>query len=141
MKWIYHFGCDDFDRMSNVNKAAQAAQGHCRDPCPRISREQRSADGTIKWKALQVGDREVGDRLHSGSGPRDPVRLSQVGCALACTFLHPPSRVSTATRKVSGSSVRYGVPPKWWAAKRPITNVVMMGMVSRCSTRQRGTNP
>ena len=28
MKWIYHFGCDDFDQMTNLNKALREKLKH-----------------------------------------------------------------------------------------------------------------
>ena len=28
MKWIYHFGCDDFDQMTNVNKVLKERRWH-----------------------------------------------------------------------------------------------------------------
>ena len=28
MKWIYHYGCDDFEQMTNVNKALRAKLVH-----------------------------------------------------------------------------------------------------------------
>ena len=59
MKWIYHFGCDDFAEMTNVNKVLREKLSRVAEiRAPEISREQRSSDGTIKW-ALRVGDQEV----------------------------------------------------------------------------------
>ena len=85
MKWIYHFGCDDFDQMSNVNKALRERLKAIAGSVPRISREQRSADGTIKW-AMQVGDQEV-ETVYIPEADRATLCVSsQVGCALACTF-------------------------------------------------------
>ncbi len=60
MKWIYHFGCDDFSQMTNVNKVLReklSAMAEIR--APEISREQRYSHGTIKW-ALHVGAQEGG---------------------------------------------------------------------------------
>ena len=59
MKWIYHFGCDDFAQMTNVNKVLREKLSQIAEiRAPEISREQRSTDGTIKW-AMLVGDQEV----------------------------------------------------------------------------------
>ena len=59
MKWIYHFGCDDFSQMTNVNKALREKLSRIAEiRAPEISTEQRSSDGTIKW-AMRVGDQEV----------------------------------------------------------------------------------
>ena len=29
MKWIYHYGCDDFEQMTNVNKVLRAKLAQC----------------------------------------------------------------------------------------------------------------
>ena len=104
VKWIYHFGEDNFDNMTNLNKKLrEKLKSVAEIKAPEVAVEQRSADGTIKW-AMQVGDQQV-ETVYIPEADRATLCVSsQVGCALACTFC------STVT----------GV--------RPITNVVMMGM-------------
>ena len=48
MKWIYHFGVDNFDDMSNLNKKLRARlQAECEIKAPEISVKQQASDGTI----------------------------------------------------------------------------------------------
>lgn len=55
MKWIYHFGEENFDNMSNINKVLREKLKCIAEiKAPEVAVEQRSADGTIKW-AMQVG--------------------------------------------------------------------------------------
>ncbi|MFT4835410.1 MAG: 23S rRNA (adenine2503-C2)-methyltransferase [Psychromonas sp.] len=133
MKWIYHYGCDDFDLMSNVNKKLRQKLKECAEiVAPEIKVEQRSNDGTIKW-AMTVGDQEV-ETVYIPEKDRATLCISsQVGCALACNFC------STAQQGFNRNlSVSEIIGQVWRAAKivgvtgesgrRPITNVVMMGM-------------
>src|SRR5699024_9507168 len=56
MKWMYHFGCDDFDQMTDINKALREKLKQLAEiKAPDVAVEQRSKDGTIKW-ALNVGN-------------------------------------------------------------------------------------
>lgn len=128
MKWIYHSGCDDFDQMSNVNKALrERLKAIAEIRAPEISREQRSADGTIKW-ALQVGGQEV-ETVYIPEADRATLCVSsQVGCALACTFCSTAQQGFNRNLKVSEIIGQVWRAAKVVGGKRPITNVVMMGM-------------
>ena len=128
MKWIYHSGCDDFDQMSNVNKALrERLKAIAEIRAPEVSREQRSADGTIKW-ALQVGDQEV-ETVYIPEADRATLCVSsQVGCALACTFCSTAQQGFNRNLKVSEIIGQVWRAAKIVGGKRPITNVVMMGM-------------
>lgn len=133
MKWIYHFGEDNFDNMSNINKALREKLKRIAEiKAPEVAVEQRSADGTIKW-AMQVGDQQI-ETVYIPEDDRATLCVSsQVGCALACTFC------STAQQGFNRNlSVSEIIGQVWRASKiignfgvtgvRPITNVVMMGM-------------
>ncbi len=133
MKWIYHFGCDDFAEMTNVNKALRDKLSQVAEiRAPEISREQRSSDGTIKW-ALRVGDQEV-ETVYIPEADRATLCVSsQVGCALECKFCSTAQqgfnrnlRVSEIIGQVWRAAKVLGFPKD--TGKRPITNVVMMGM-------------
>ncbi|PSJ40198.1 bifunctional tRNA (adenosine(37)-C2)-methyltransferase TrmG/ribosomal RNA large subunit methyltransferase RlmN [Zobellella endophytica] len=133
MKWIYHFGCDDFEQMTNINKVLRAKLGERAEiRAPEISVEQKSADGTIKW-AMTVGDQEV-ETVYIPDGDRATLCVSsQVGCALDCKFCSTAQQGFNRNLKVSEI-----IGQVWRAASRvgfvrdsgrkPITNVVMMGM-------------
>ncbi|WP_025216717.1 bifunctional tRNA (adenosine(37)-C2)-methyltransferase TrmG/ribosomal RNA large subunit methyltransferase RlmN [Mannheimia varigena] len=133
MKWIYHFGEDNFDNMSNINKVLREKLKRIAEiKAPEVAVEQRSADGTIKW-AMQVGDQQI-ETVYIPEDDRATLCVSsQVGCALACTFC------STAQQGFNRNlSVSEIIGQVWRASKiignfgvtgvRPITNVVMMGM-------------
>lgn len=133
MKWIYHFGEDNFDNMSNINKVLREKLKQVAEiKAPEVAVEQRSADGTIKW-AMQVGDQQI-ETVYIPEADRATLCVSsQVGCALACTFC------STAQQGFNRNlTVSEIIGQVWRASKiignfgvtgvRPITNVVMMGM-------------
>ena len=133
VKWIYHFGEDNFDNMTNINKKLrEKLKSVAEIKAPEVAVEQRSADGTIKW-AMQVGEQQV-ETVYIPEADRATLCVSsQVGCALACTFC------STAQQGFNRNlTVSEIIGQVWRASKiignfgvtgiRPITNVVMMGM-------------
>ena len=133
VKWIYHFGEDNFDNMTNINKKLrEKLKAVAEIKAPEVAVEQRSADGTIKW-AMQVGEQKV-ETVYIPEADRATLCVSsQVGCALACTFC------STAQQGFNRNlTVSEIIGQVWRASKiignfgvtgiRPITNVVMMGM-------------
>ncbi|TYG35387.1 bifunctional tRNA (adenosine(37)-C2)-methyltransferase TrmG/ribosomal RNA large subunit methyltransferase RlmN [Lonepinella koalarum] len=133
VKWIYHFGEDNFDNMTNLNKQLrEKLKSVAEIKAPEVAVEQRSSDGTIKW-AMQVGDQQV-ETVYIPEADRATLCVSsQVGCALACTFC------STAQQGFNRNlNVAEIIGQVWRASKiignfgvtgvRPITNVVMMGM-------------
>ena len=132
VKWIYHFGEDNFDNMTNINKKLrEKLKAVAEIKAPEVAVEQRSADGTIKW-AMQVGEQQV-ETVYIPEADRATLCVSsQVGCALACTFC------STAQQGFNRNlTVSEIIGQVWRASKiignfgvtgvRPITNVVMMG--------------
>ncbi|KGQ43748.1 ribosomal RNA large subunit methyltransferase N [Gallibacterium anatis] len=133
MKWIYYYGEDNFDNMTNINKVLREKLKQVAEiKAPEIAVEQRSFDGTIKW-AMQVGDQQI-ESVYIPEADRATLCVSsQVGCALACTFC------STAQQGFNRNlTVSEIIGQVWRASKvigafgetkvRPITNVVMMGM-------------
>ena len=133
VKWFYHFGEDNFDNMTNINKVLrEKLKSVAEIKAPEVAVEQRSSDGTIKW-AMQVGDQQV-ETVYIPEADRATLCVSsQVGCALACTFC------STAQQGFNRNlTVSEIIGQVWRASKilgnfgvtgvRPITNVVMMGM-------------
>ncbi len=133
MKWIYHFGCDDFSQMNNISKSLRAKlEQHCEIRAPHVSEAQHSSDGTIKW-AMRVGDQDV-ETVYIPEDDRATLCVSsQVGCALECKFCSTAQQGFNRNLKVSEI-----IGQVWRAARevgleketgrRPITNVVMMGM-------------
>jgi len=133
MKWIYHYCCDDFEQMTDINKVLRnKLQSIAEIRAPEVASEQRSTDGTIKW-AIKVGDQLV-ETVYIPEKDRATLCVSsQVGCALECKFCSTAQQGFNRNLRVSEI-----IGQVWRAAKiigavkvtgqRPITNVVMMGM-------------
>ncbi|MGV7960708.1 bifunctional tRNA (adenosine(37)-C2)-methyltransferase TrmG/ribosomal RNA large subunit methyltransferase RlmN [Photorhabdus tasmaniensis] len=133
MKWMYHYCYDDFEQMTDINKTLRAKLQQVAEICaPEVAEEQRSADGTIKW-AINVGDQQV-ETVYIPEDDRATLCVSsQVGCALECKFCSTAQQGFNRNLRVSEI-----IGQVWRAAKiigslkssgrRPITNVVMMGM-------------
>lgn len=133
MKWIYHHCYDDFDLMTDINKVLRNKLKEVADiRAPDIAQEQRSTDGTIKW-AITVGEQQV-ETVYIPEDDRATLCVSsQVGCALECKFCTTAQQGFNRNLRVSEI-----IGQVWRAAKvigslkssgrRPITNVVMMGM-------------
>lgn len=133
MKWMYHYCCDDFEQMTDINKVLRnKLQRVAEIRAPEVAEEQCSADGTIKW-AIKVGDQQV-ETVYIPDGDRATLCVSsQVGCALECKFCSTAQQGFNRNLRVSEI-----IGQVWRAAKiigalkvageRPITNVVMMGM-------------
>jgi 23S rRNA (adenine2503-C2)-methyltransferase len=133
MKWIYHFGCDDFNQMTNINKKLkEKLQQRCEIKAPLVSAAQFSSDGTIKW-AMRVGDQDV-ETVYIPEDDRATLCVSsQVGCALDCKFCSTAQqgfnrnlRVSEIIGQVWRAAREIGLEKE--TGRRPISNVVMMGM-------------
>jgi len=134
MKWIYHEGIDDFQQMTNLNKTLrEKLAATCEVKAPDISVYQEASDGTIKFALVLEGGQEVETVWIPESDRATLCVSSQVGCALECTFC------STAQQGFNRNlSVSEIIGQVWRVAKfiglnkdtskRPITNVVMMGM-------------
>ncbi|KAA5921448.1 MULTISPECIES: bifunctional tRNA (adenosine(37)-C2)-methyltransferase TrmG/ribosomal RNA large subunit methyltransferase RlmN [Pantoea] len=133
MKWIYHYCCDDFEQMTDINKKLRNRLMELAEiRAPEVAEEMRSTDGTIKW-AIRVGDQLV-ETVYIPEGDRATLCVSsQVGCALECKFCSTAQQGFNRNLRVSEI-----IGQVWRAAKivgaakitgqRPITNVVMMGM-------------
>ena len=133
MKWIYHFGVDDFDAMTNLSKDLRrrlAEMAVIR--APEVVTRQASADGTHKWLLRLEG----GDCVETVFIPEEDRGTlcvsSQVGCQLNCTFC------STARQGFSRNLTTAEIIGQVWLARRlldasrpgnhTVTNVVLMGM-------------
>jgi 23S rRNA (adenine2503-C2)-methyltransferase len=134
MKWIYQEGQSDFTQMTNLNKQLRAKLiDLCEVRAPEISEHQQASDGTIKFAIILDGGQEVETVWIPETDRATLCVSSQVGCALECTFC------STAQQGFNRNlSVSEIIGQVWRVAtfiglskdtsKRPITNVVMMGM-------------
>tara|TARA_R110000787_G_scaffold92610_2_gene194629 strand:+ start:2286 stop:3431 length:1146 start_codon:yes stop_codon:yes gene_type:complete len=134
MKWMYHFGYDDFELMTNINKKLrEKLQRDTEIKAPEISEKQVSNDGTIKYALRLEGGQEIETVWIPENGRATLCVSSQVGCALECTFC------STAQQGFNRNLSMAEIIGQVWrvandigatriAGTRPITNIVMMGM-------------
>ena len=134
MKWIYHFGYDDFEQMTNINKKLrEKLQRNCEITAPTISEKQVSSDGTIKYSLKLDGGQEIETVWIPENGRATLCVSSQVGCALECTFC------ATAQQGFNRNLTMSEIIGQVWrvandigatriTGTRPITNIVMMGM-------------
>ncbi len=111
MRWIHHFGVDDFDAMSNVSKALREKLKACAEiRGPEVVSEDISTDGTRKWVV----------RVASGSCV-ETVYIPRARAALCVSrrrpvvrwiavSVRPVSKALTATLLLLKSSVRCGLP-------------------------------
>ncbi|ALU59487.1 MULTISPECIES: 23S rRNA (adenine(2503)-C(2))-methyltransferase RlmN [Pseudomonas] len=134
MKWIHHFGVDDFDAMTNVSKALREKLKACAEVRgPEVVSEDISSDGTRKW-VVRVESGSCVETVYIPQGKRGTLCVSsQAGCALDCSFC------STGKQGFNSNLTAAEVIGQVWIANksfgsvpatvdRAITNVVMMGM-------------
>jgi len=133
LKWVFHQGVTDFSLMTDVSVALRAKLAELAEiKLPEIIREQKSADGTVKWLIGFHGGNAV-ETVFIPETKRGTLCVSsQVGCALNCSFCSTGAQ--GFARNLSCSEI---IGQVWLAAKalgherngaRRITNVVMMGM-------------
>jgi|GEM_PF-1882651 len=118
MKWIYHYCCDDFEQMTDINKKLRNRLMELTEiRAPEVAEEMRSTDGTIKW-AIRVGDQLV-ETVYIPEGDRATLCVSsQVGCALECKFC------STVTCGCQKLLVRCGARRKLSAQRKSPASVL-----------------
>ena len=135
MKWIHHYGVDDFDEMTNLSKVLRAKLKEIAEVRgPEVVYKDFSDDGTRKW-VLKV---DGGSCIETVLIPMDDKRRtlcvsSQVGCSLDCSFCSTGKQgfqrnltPAEIIGQVWVAQRSYG--PRTDSANRPVTNVVMMGM-------------
>lgn len=134
MKWIYQQGQSDFEQMTNLNKTLRAKLiDKCEIRAPEIAFHQTATDGTIKFVIRLDGGQEVETVWIPETDRATLCVSSQVGCALECTFCSTAQQgfnrnlsVSEIIGQVWRVATTLGLSSD--TSKRPITNVVMMGM-------------
>lgn len=134
MKWIHHFGVDNFADMTNVGKALRTKleqAAYIRGP--EIVSQDISADGTRKW-VIRVASGSCVETVYIPQDNRGTLCVSsQAGCALDCSFC------STGKQGFNSDLTAAEIIGQVWVANksfgtvpakidRAITNVVMMGM-------------
>jgi 23S rRNA (adenine2503-C2)-methyltransferase len=147
-RWLHRRGAASFDEMTDLPRELRArlAERFALRTLA-MAEEQRSRDGTIKWKWRTVDGRFVesvylphvggDDDEEEGPGNRERRTLcvsSQIGCAVGCTFCMTgtmglarnlgPGEIADQVHRANRRLVELGEGP----APRPLTNLVFMGM-------------
>ncbi len=133
MKWVYHQGITDFDKMTDISKGLrQHLAEQTAFKLPEIVSQQVSDDGTRKW-LLRIDDNNCVETVFIPEKDRGTLCVSsQVGCPLNCSFCSTGKQ--GFNRNLSVSEI---IGQLWLANReldsfqqqnRIITNVVMMGM-------------
>ncbi|MCC2614953.1 bifunctional tRNA (adenosine(37)-C2)-methyltransferase TrmG/ribosomal RNA large subunit methyltransferase RlmN [Aestuariibacter halophilus] len=134
MKWIYQQGISNFEQMTNLNKGLRDKLTQlCEVRAPEIAYQQNASDGTIKFALKLDGGQEVEAVWIPETDRATLCVSSQVGCALECTFCSTAQQgfnrnlsVSEIIGQVWRVATTIGLSND--TARRPVTNVVMMGM-------------
>jgi len=133
MTWIYRRGESEFANMTDLAREFRARlveRAEIRPP--EVLEEQRSTDGTRKWK-LRADSSQAFEMVFIPETDRGTLCISsQVGCALDCAFC------STAQQGFNRNLTTAEIVGQVWLAERllgrkpggerMVTNVVLMGM-------------
>jgi len=116
MKWIHHFGVDDFDAMTNVSKALREKLKSCAEVRgPEVVSEDISTDGTRKW-VVRVASGSCVETVYIPQGKRGTLCVSsQAGCALDCSFCSTGKQGfnSNLTAAEAEGSIKWSVIDRW----------------------------
>ena len=133
LKWVYQFGVDDFNEMSNLSKSLREKLSQLAEiALPEVVMEQISDDGTIKW-LLRLDSGNSIETVFIPESDRGTLCISsQVGCALECSFCSTAQQgfnrnLTTAeiiSQVVIANRALKCIPRN----QRVISNVVLMGM-------------
>ncbi len=133
LKWIYHHGAVDFKSMTNLSKSLRSRleQNAC-IKLPKIITEQRSEDGTRKWKIQIDGGNSV-ETVFIPEDDRGTLCISsQAGCPLECKFCSTGQQGfnrNLSTSEIIGQVLVANMTLGYFESdKRIITNIVFMGM-------------
>jgi 23S rRNA (adenine2503-C2)-methyltransferase len=145
LQWIYQRNVTRFSDMTDLSKGLRdRLQQSSNLNLPEIVSQQRSTDGTVKW-LLKLRDGNCIESVYIPESDRGTLCVSsQVGCGLNCTFC------STARQGFNRNLDVDEIISQVWIAnnvlesieqseglvferhdndqRRPVTNVVMMGM-------------
>ncbi|MBO6729217.1 MAG: 23S rRNA (adenine(2503)-C(2))-methyltransferase RlmN [Maricaulis sp.] len=135
-RWIYHYGAQSFDDMTNISKDLRAKMAaEFTLTRPKLTERQVSVDGTRKYlielsPGVECETVFIPDVAKSGA----LCVSSQVGCTLNCTFCHTGTqalvRNLTAAEIAAQVMIARDDLQEWPTSNenRKITNIVFMGM-------------
>ncbi|EPX56282.1 Ribosomal RNA large subunit methyltransferase N [Cystobacter fuscus DSM 2262] len=134
-RWIHQRGATSFDEMTDLSKALREKLKAHAEIVPLVKdAEQRSVDGTIKYRWKTRDGRYI-ESVYMPSEDRKTLCVStQVGCAMACTFCMTgtlglkrnltPGEIVAQVHAVN-REVRKN---EGLETLRPLSNLVFMGM-------------
>jgi 23S rRNA (adenine2503-C2)-methyltransferase len=134
-RWMHQRGATSFDEMSDLSKALREKLKQHAEIVPLVKdAEQRSVDGTIKYRWKTRDGRYI-ESVYMPSSDRKTLCVStQVGCAMACTFCMTgtlglkrnltPGEIVAQVHAVN-REVRQN---EGLETLRPLSNLVFMGM-------------
>src|SRR6266852_5495508 len=134
-RWIHQRAVSSFEQMSDLSKQMRRRLSE-RATVSALNKdlEQRSVDGTIKYRFRTWDDKLIESVYMPAEGRRTLCVSTQAGCAMGCTFcmtatmglqrnLTPAEivgQVHAVNFEIAGQNPT--------ATQRPITNLVFMGM-------------
>ncbi len=135
-RWIYHYGVQSFDEMTNVSKALRKVLADKFTLArAEIVERQVSVDGTRKYLIRFAPGVEAETVFIPDVGKSGALCVSsQVGCTLNCTFCHTGTqklvRNLTAAEIAQQVMIARDDLGEWPTSNedRQITNIVFMGM-------------
>ena len=127
--WVYHYGCRDFSKMTNLSKPMRAQlNDHFYFSTPRVENKTHSQDGSIKY-LLKLDDGALIESVWMPSDSRKTLCIStQVGCRLNCSFCLTASlglKRNLTAAEIIGQCMAIN---EDLSQDEAITNVVFMGM-------------
>jgi 23S rRNA (adenine2503-C2)-methyltransferase len=134
-RWLHRGGAATLDEMTDVPRALRdALAAKARLTTLEVAKEQRSADGTIKW-TWRTWDGRLVESVYMPEPERRTLCVSsQVGCAVGCTFCLTgtmglarnlePGEIADQVHRANRRLVELGL----GEGPRPLTNLVFMGM-------------
>ena len=134
-QWLHQRAETDVERMTDLPAAFRARLAAAVDMTPlRVDVEQRSMDGTVKYRFRTRDDRLI-ESVYMPSADRRTLCVStQVGCAMACRFCM--TGTLGLTRNLTAGEIvaqvhevnRRVAREEELSRTRPLTNLVFMGM-------------
>ncbi|MFT8229689.1 MAG: 23S rRNA (adenine(2503)-C(2))-methyltransferase RlmN [Enterobacterales bacterium] len=134
MKWIYHYNCVDFNKMTNIKKSLrQYLIQNTNIYAPDIIQKKHSLDGTIKF-IFKIENQYI-ESVYIPEKNRSTLCVSsQIGCSLKCTFCATAKsgfNRNLTTSEIIGQVLQISKIISYLKKnknKKCITNIVMMGM-------------
>ena len=145
LQWVYQRNVTDFRRMTDLSKGLREKLNQTTNlNLPKIVSQQQSRDGTVKW-LLRLQDSNCIETVYIPESNRGTLCVSsQVGCGLNCTFCSTAQQgfnrnlnvdeiisqvwIANNVLEKTGSREHGILPHDASGQRRPVTNVVMMGM-------------